>query len=89
MSPEMSNQEDIMMTFIEMLLAVRHNSGTSQQDFARGIGISKQYLCNLEKGRRMPSVAVVEKICRYMGRGPKGRREWHVAGARAQGWQVD
>lgn len=76
------------MAFVEMLRGVRTALEMQQQDFAAGIKISPQYLHDLERGRRLPSVAVVEKICHYLSRGPKGRREWHRAGARAHGWSV-
>jgi transcriptional regulator with XRE-family HTH domain len=74
------------MTFVEMLAAVRENH--SQKAVARGLRYSVQYISDLERGRRAPSVEVVDRICEWMGRGPKGRREWHLAGARAQGWEV-
>ena len=72
----------------EMLRAVRVGMEISQQDFAAKLGISSQYLCDIEKGRRIPSVELVERIVTYLGRGPAGRREWHVAAAVAHGWDV-
>jgi DNA-binding XRE family transcriptional regulator len=76
------------MTFREMLIAVREGQDLDQKTFAEHIGITAQYLCDLEKGRRLGSVAIVNRICEMLGRGPKGRREWHVAGARSHGWEV-
>lgn len=58
------------------------------QMVAKAIGYSEQYVSDLRRGMRKPSVEVTEKICDWMGRGPQGRREWHKAGARAHGWQV-
>lgn len=77
------------MTFVEMLNAMRVSLDISRQDLARDLSISPQYLCDLEKGRRMPSVVLVERICKYLSRGPKGRRDWHIAGAKSHGWEVD
>lgn len=76
------------MTFVEMLKAMREGPELTQQRFAEQLGYSAQYLCDLERGRRMPSVELVNRICEWRGCGPKGRRDWHVAGARAHGWNV-
>lgn len=75
-------------TVAEMLLAVREGTGESQQDFAAALEISPQYLCDLEQGRRGPSVDLVERICKHLGRGPVGRLEWHAAAARFHGWDI-
>jgi transcriptional regulator with XRE-family HTH domain len=76
------------MTFVQMLNAVLDPAGTLSAA-AKGIGISPQYLHDLKEGRRLPSVEVVNKICQWMGRGPEGRLEWHLAGAAAHGWEVN
>ena len=76
------------MTFVEMLTTVLRESEADRKVFAKGVGISVQYLHDLEHGRRLPSVRVVNGICDYLGRGPQGRLEWHQAGARAHGWSV-
>ena len=76
------------MTFIEMLREVRTGMEMSQKDFAEALGFTPQYLCDLEHGRRLGSVEFVNRLCEWMGRGPKGRKEWHLAGARAHGWEV-
>lgn len=76
------------MTFVEMLRTVLTNRELTLASAARALGISSQYLHDLKEGRRLPSVEVVEKICKWMGRGPIGRLEWHLAGAEAHGWKV-
>ena len=76
------------MTFIEMLKTVLEESETSQRSFAESLGISSAFLSDLLHGNRGPSPRLINKICDYMGRGPKGRREWHIAGARTDGWEV-
>lgn len=74
------------LSFDEMVRELRSGMEMTQQDFAKMLGISPQYLHDLEKGRRLPSVAVTKKFCK--DRGPNGRLEWHRAGARAHGWEV-
>ena len=76
------------MTLPEMIKAVREGREITQKRMAEAIGITPQYLCDLEHGRRPGSVEVVNRICDWMGRGPKGRRGWHIAGARSHGWDV-
>ena len=75
-------------TFIDMLIEVRHGHDMTQKALAEALGFTPQYLCDLEKGRRLGSVEFVNRLCEWMGRGPTGRREWHVAAARAHGWEV-
>lgn len=77
-----------VMTFERMLQELRVDGTFTQSDIAKSLGISPQYLCDLERGRRRPSVAVVNRICEYLGRKEQGRREWHAAAARACGWDV-
>lgn len=74
--------------FRGMLSAVLDDGDFSQRDFAAGIGISASFLCDLLQGKRGPSPSLINKICAYMGRGPKGRKEWHLAGARTDGWEI-
>ena len=38
----------------------------SQKDFARKLGMSPQSLCDLEKGRRIPSVERAAKIAKKL-----------------------
>lgn len=76
------------MTFREMLIEIRAGYELSQKDMAARLDITPQYLCDLENGRRLGSVEVVERICKTFSRGPKGRKEWHVAAARSHGWDV-
>lgn len=76
------------MAFIEMLIEARTGRDLSQKEMAELLGYTPQYLCDLEKGRRLGSVEFVNRICDWLGRGPKGRLEWHRAGARSHGWEV-
>lgn len=83
---EQRTPDALSMSFTDMFAEVckRH----SNQTVAEAIGYSEQYVSDLRRGMRLPSVEVVDKICDWMGRGPKGRREWHQAGARAHRWRV-
>lgn len=44
------------VSFGEMLLSIRQSKKITQVDFAEKLGISKQDLCNIEKGRKLVSV---------------------------------
>lgn len=46
------------LTFSKLLQSLREAEGETQKDFAEKLGVSKQYLCDLEKGRR---TATIEK----------------------------
>ena len=74
--------------FREMLALVLDPDRQTQKTFANGIGARPQFLCDLLHGKRGPSPSLVNKICKYMGRGPKGRKEWHEAGAKSVGWEI-
>ena len=76
------------MTFIEMLRAIRLDREFTLADIAKPLGISPQYLHDLENGRRKPTVKLVNRICEYMGRKTQGRLAWHLAAARAHGWEI-
>ena len=75
-------------SFSQMIIAVRGAMGVSQADFAAGVGVSPQYLCDVENERRSPSVNLTDQICKFLGRGPNGCKDWHQAGARAAGWKI-
>lgn len=44
------------LTFGGSLEAIRLGEGISQAAFSERLGISRQHLCDIEKGRRLPSV---------------------------------
>ncbi len=51
----------------QQLRQIRERRGESQVVFAGAIGISKGYLCNIEAGRRTPSLRVATAIQRVIG----------------------
>jgi DNA-binding XRE family transcriptional regulator len=77
------------VTFNGLLRSFREAQELTQQAFARRMGVSAQYQCDLESGRRAPSVKYVDRLCEVHGRGPNGRNTWHALGARAHGWKVE
>lgn len=77
-----------MRSFGDELRFFRQQQDMSQQDFAVRMEVSSQHQSDLENGRRMPSVAYVERLCEKHGRGRFGREHWHVLGARAHGWKA-
>lgn len=77
-----------MSTLSQMLTDLRYALDMNQKQLADALDCSPQFICDMEKGHRRPSVEFVDRICDYLNRGPKGRREWHVAAARAHGWKV-
>ncbi len=54
------------LTFGNTLESYRLGEEMTQKDFARKLGIGPQSLCDLEKGRRIPSVERAAKIARKL-----------------------
>lgn len=55
------------LTFGNTLESYRLGEEKSQKDFAKKLGITPQSLCDLEKGRRIPSVERAAKIAKKLG----------------------
>ena len=55
------------LTFGEALESYRIGEEISQLDMAKKIGISAQSLCDIEKGRRIPSPKRAAKIAQVLG----------------------
>jgi len=54
------------LTFGNTLESYRLGEEKSQKDFAKRLGITPQSLCDLEKGRRIPSVERAAKIAKKL-----------------------
>jgi transcriptional regulator with XRE-family HTH domain len=54
------------LTFGSILKSERLCQGESQKDFAKFLSISPQSLCDLEKGRKIPSVERAAKIAKKL-----------------------
>ena len=46
---------------------LREKRGYSQLDFAVEAGINRNYLCDLEAGRRNPTLDILDKIAQALG----------------------
>ena len=55
------------MTFARMLRSLRKCEDLSQTEFARQLGISKQYLCDIERGRKGVSPGKAKKFAKLLG----------------------
>lgn len=55
------------LTFAKALLAWRESESLSQVQFAEQLDLSVQSLCDLEKGRRIPSPSRAAKIAIQIG----------------------
>lgn len=62
-------------------------SGRTQQQWARDMNISEQYLSDLSLGRRLPSVAIADVLTEIAGN-ERNPMHWHLLGARAHGWRI-
>ena len=56
------------LTFGGLIEAVRQAEETSQVEFAKKLGISKQHLCDIEKGRKFVSPERAAKFAGILGR---------------------
>ncbi len=59
------------LTFAKVLHSTRVSAGFSQQEFAKKLGISKQHLCDIEKGRKTVSPARAWAWAKKLGFHPK------------------
>ncbi len=55
------------LSFSEVLRGFRLSEESSQVEFAKKIGISAANLCDLEKGRKIPSASRAAMIARKLG----------------------
>ena len=46
---------------------LREEKGWSQEDYADRAGIHRTYVSDIERGRRNPTVEIVEKLARPLG----------------------
>lgn len=55
------------LTFGELISSVRENNEITQIALARKMGITRQNLCAIEKGRRTVSLKIAAKFAKVMG----------------------
>lgn len=55
--------DDILFALGRRICELRKERHMSQLELALEAGVAKTYLCDLEKGRRNPTVKVIMRIC--------------------------
>jgi transcriptional regulator with XRE-family HTH domain len=58
------------LTIGELLRALRKSDGQTQDDFAKALEISKQHLCDIEKGRKAVTPARAALFATRLGQPP-------------------
>ena len=58
------------LTFGAAVEALRIGEGITQIEFAKKLGVSRQYLCDLEKGRRRASPEQAARFAKVFGHPP-------------------
>lgn len=67
--PEELERDFGRLTFADMLSSHRKGENLSQVEMARVLGISKQNLCDYEKGRKIPSPKKAAEMAESLGFG--------------------
>jgi len=55
------------LCFSDLLLIQREDEGFTQVEMAKLLGVSKQKLCDFEKGRRLPSAKMAASWAKKLG----------------------
>ena len=58
---------DVRQRLAANLRRLRSGKGLSQEQFAFDAGIHRTYVSDLERGRRNPTITVVEKLANCLG----------------------
>ena len=61
---------DIRVRLGQNLRKLRDEKGWSQEDFADRAGIHRTYVSDIERGRRNPTITVLEKLAKPLGVAP-------------------
>ncbi len=59
------------LTLSNLLLAIRQGEKMSQSEFSQLLGVSRQYLCDLEHGRRFLSPRTAAEYATKLGYSPQ------------------
>jgi len=68
-----SDEQEILggaLTFGEAVEALRSRDEMSQVAFAKKLGMSRQFLCDIEKGRRLVSLEQAARFAKAFGHPP-------------------
>lgn len=83
----MSARKD-WLTFAVLLKDYRKDVGMTLAKFGETIGFSAQFVSDIERGARTPSVNFVEGFIAGMNMDDSEGAIWHRLAARANGWKV-
>lgn len=64
--------DDIHARLAKNLRALRQKTGLSQEAFADEVGLHRTYVSGLERGNRNPTIAIIDKLARFL-RVPAGK----------------
>lgn len=56
-----------VVTIMKSIRAFRKKKGYTQEILARKAGIARSYLCEIEKGYKIPSIPILEKLANALG----------------------
>jgi len=59
------------LTFARLFSSIREGEEMTQEDFGRLLGISRQKICDIEKGRRLPSPEKAAEYAKMLGYYPE------------------
>ena len=59
------------LTFHKLLKILRETDELTQEQLAKKIGVSKQFICSIETGKKEISIALAKKITIKMGYSPE------------------
>jgi len=59
------------LTLAGLLSAIREGEGTTQVEFAKRLKVSRQYLCDIEHGRRFASPKAAMGFAKKLGYSPQ------------------
>jgi DNA-binding XRE family transcriptional regulator len=59
------------LTFADLMISYRDGVGISQVQLAKKLGISRANLCDIEKGRRLPSIGRASAMAKKLGEIPQ------------------
>lgn len=59
------------LSFADLLISYREGEGLTQVDVAKKLGITKQRLCDFEKGRRLPNLRSAYEFGKRLAKHPE------------------
>lgn len=74
--------------FAYYLINARAALDMTQKQLADVLEISPQYLCDIESGRRLPTVEIVNKVSAWNGLSGRDAHNLRIMAARDHGWDV-